>query len=212
MPLRVIKGCTLLGEKRTYGDELTDEEMSRIPPRSFDALISAHYIEVLGPGGLSQSIDFATSGGSGAETLARLQASVDRLTGIVEALLGTRLSDIDVARIREGKDILLEPGEPVKGLPVDSPAARNAKTDSLRASSKQRSATSKSRSRSRSKPKSKPKSKTGIASYKKGQSIAFRGEGDELLEGVVQSVSRTRGVLTVESSGDVWEVDLSSIV
>jgi len=210
MSARVIKAQKILGVDRVYGDIISDEELSKIPARSLDALIGSHAIDMNGTeSNLGQSVGFSGSN----QNVARLQASVDRLTEIIEALVGQKLSEIDVKSLASRSDeaVTLEGTVediiPEEVIEVESQKVEVKPTSNTRSKPKAK-AKAKTRAKTKPKPKASPKSEVV---YKKGDKVSFVGGDNEILKGSIITVVKSRKVVNVKVGDDVWEVRFADL-
>jgi len=201
MSARVIKNMTLLGKKREYGDLLTNEEISKIPARALDALIGSHAIDMVGAeSNVGQAIGF----GGGDQNFARLRASVDRLTDVVEAMIGRKLSDVDLKSAFKDNIVLEGNVQAVEFASEETEVVEQP----TKSKPKAKTARAKAKPKAKSKAKVKP---AAAATYKKGQKVSFAGEDNEVLTGSIIAVVKTRKVVNVKVGTDVWEVNFADI-
>ena len=179
-------------------------------------------LDLLGSSNLGYALEHGMSNSN--QSIARLQATVDRLTEVVEVLAGCKLSQINLKTL--GKERIKLSLEEIDGaedaeiveeengehLLEDEPESEDATIELDTKAKSKIKPKPKAKTKAKPKPKVKAKSTNTYTTYKKGQSVSFVGEDGEVLYGVIKTVSKLRKLVTATVGKDVWEIGFADIL
>jgi len=127
-----------------------------------------------------------------------------RLTDVVEAMIGRKLSDVDLKSAFKDNIVLEGNVQAVEFASEETEVVEQP----TKSKPKAKTARAKAKPKAKSKAKVKP---AAAATYKKGQKVSFAGEDNEVLTGSIIAVVKTRKVVNVKVGTDVWEVNFADI-